>query len=567
MPEERDVDSTGRDRAGPREENIDPTLPGVDDTILFESPVYIKRLIRLSSRCEIVCDSLPEDGMEIRCLRWTPIDRDASASFGLASESSGFVSDDRMGTLITGGPDGTAPVLWLPKGVVTGRSDSFGRLKVVNGPEIETWWELEDVPKFHLRASGADGLTVYVPMIAFDEGVSVTRADIFDLKDFELQRFFKSDWFVASSPADLWKYYVDGGVFDPRDGGPGRFRCQQCAYAWWAYLLSLHRRTGKPHYRSLARAVAWSVCADLGRDGCWRHGFWNDDPEIHSRMFWDGIRVLISEHEESPHARLLDAAATAADFAVQQLSEELDGDRLWFLHDSDEGSKPLRVRSAVLGRSKQNSLCLNTHVQALAVLVRLRRVADDRESLSEAYSKGVAALRAVLELRCDSRPLKFIDRSLPLLLAWKIPRNLGERVLRFIAIRILGRGYWWARKRSSCLVFPSGYIDRDLGRTMLADEYHVVNLKDLVELVRLDPQPWLEEIIVRGTHFIASLDFERALERNPIWAEWADVFTISKPPHAVDPAHVEATIGSILGGRPLDSFCAASGVWRFEEGG
>jgi hypothetical protein len=565
MPEQREVHSTGRDRAGPRDESIDPTLPGVEDTILFESPVYIKRLIRLSSRCEIVCDSLPEDGMEIRCLRWTPSDRDASASFGLASESSGFVSDDRMGTLITGGADGTAPVLWLPKGVVAGRRDGFGRLKVVDDPEIETWWELEDEPKFHLRVSGADGLTVYVPMIAFDEGVSVTRADIFDLQDFELQRFFKSDWFVASSPADLWNYYVDGGVFDPRDAGHGRFRCQQCAYAWWAYLMSLHRRNGKRHYRSLARAVAWSVCADLSDDGCWRHGFWNDDPEIHSRMFWDGIRVLLSENEEAPQPALLAAAKTAAAFAVQHLSEDLDGDRLWFLHDSDEGAKPLHVQPAVIGRSERNSLCLNTHVQALGVLARLRGATDDLGDSGDAYSKGLAALRAALEIECGDGSLSFVDRALPLVLSWKIPRNFGERILRFLAYRLLGRGYWWARKRSPCLVFPSGYIDRDLGRTLLADEYHIVNLKDLVELHRLDPQSWLGNVIEAGIRFVTSLDFERALERNPIWAEWADVLEIASLEHVADAAQVSETIFGALGGWPLDSFCAASGVWRFEE--
>jgi hypothetical protein len=116
-------------------------------------------------------------------------------------------------------------------------------------------------------------------------------------------------------------------------------------------------------------------------------------------------------------------------------------------------------------------------------------------------------------------------------------------------------------------VFPSGYIDRDLGRTMLADEYHVVNLKDLCELRRLDPQPWMEEVISTAIRFAASLDFERALERNPIWAEWADVLEVTDLDNDIDSVQVEATIAYVLGGKPLDMFCAATGVWRFEDPG
>jgi hypothetical protein len=530
---------------------------------LFESSVFTRRLLRLSSRCEIVCDSLTEDGIEIRCLRWSPSQEDASASFSLASDTRGFLSDDRMGALITGGPDGTTPVLWLPRGLIAGRTDRHGRLDAVEDGAAESWWELENSPKLHLRATGAP--TVYVPMVAFGEGVSVTRADLFELEGIELRRFLKSDWFDVSSPADLWSYFVDASVFDPRNAGPGRFRCQQCAYAWWAYLMALHRHTGKRHYRSLASAVAWSVCIDLREDGSWRHGFWHEEPEIHSRMFWDGIRILIAEHEVAPHDQLIAAADAAAAFAVQHLTEKLDGDGLWFLHDSLEGAKPLRVQDAVAGRSQENTLCLNTHIQALAVLAQMRRVTGDEGRFSGEYARGLSALQAVLGIDCGGGPLRRIDRNLPRLLSWKTPRGFSERVLRFAAYRLLGSAYWWARKRSPCLVFPSGYMDRDLGRTMLADEYHVVNLKDLVELHRLDPQPWMEGLIVAGLQFVASLDLERSLQRHPIWAEWADVLEITTIEHGFDPEQVEATIVDVLGGRPLDAFCARSGVWRFEE--
>jgi hypothetical protein len=282
-------------------------------------------------------------------------------------------------------------------------------------------------------------------------------------------------------------------------------------------------------------------------------------------MLWDGVHLLLSEHELAPHHDLLSAAEGVSEFAIQNLTEELDGGHLWFFHDSDEGSTPLGVSEPVLGRSERNSLCLNTHIQALCVLAQLDRVTGDDGRIREVYQKGLGALEAVLGLACDSGALKIVDRSLPRLLAWKVPHGFGERVLRFIAFRVLLRGYWWARRGVRCLVFPSGYMDRDLGRSILADEYHVVNLKDLCELQRLDPHPWIAEVITAAIRFTASLDFGRALERSPIWAEWADVLRLTDLGSHIDSVQVETTVADVLGGKPLDSFCEAAGVWRFED--
>ena len=524
------------------------------------------RLIRLSSRCEIVCDTLLDDGIEIRFLRWKPEDRNATVSLSFVAESSGFASDDRMGTLLTHGSDGEAPVLWLPRGLVVGRTDRYGRLKTVVEGEVESWWEVDEVPRFHLRSLAAAGVTVFLPMVAFTDQASVRRTDLFQLGDAELQRYLKSDWFDVSSPADLWKYFLDGNVYDLHDAGRGRPRCQQCAAAWWSYLMAVHRQTGKNHYRLLARAVAWSVRVDLGPDGSWRHGFWNEEPEIHSRMLWDGVRVLLSEHELAPHDDLLAGAEAAVRFAVENLTEALNDGYIWFLHDSDEGSGPLRAPETVLGRSRDNSLCLNTHIQALCVLARIQRFKGGGQFRDE-YQRGLGALEAVLGLTCRSGALTIIDHILPSLLSWKVPHGFAERVLRFVTYRVLVGGYWWVRKRAPCLVFPSGYIDRDLGRTMLADEYHVVNLKDLCELRRLDAHPWMTGVISAAFRFAASLDFKRALERNPIWAEWADVLEMTEFENHVDRVEVEAAVVQVLGGKPLDAFCVATGVWRFDGAG
>jgi hypothetical protein len=564
MPENDDIWVTGGGESRRGGQNLDPSAPLPAETILYESSVFVRRLVRLSSRCEIVCDTLPEDGIETRFLRWTPEVRDASASFTFATNSSGFVSDERMGTLLTGGADGETPLLWLPRGIVAGRKDRHGRLKVVGDVEVESWWELDDGPKFNLRLSTPGDVTVYLPMVAFTEGTSMLRTDLFHLSDIELRRFLKSDWFDASSPVDLWKYFVDAGIFDPRDAGRGRFRCQQCAFAWWSYLMALHNETGKRHYRSLASAVAWSVRVDLGSDGSWRHGFWHEEPEIHARFFWDGVRLLLAEHSLCPDATLLDAARSAGSFALENLSAPLADNHLWFLHDSVERSRPLRVQTALLGRSQRNSLCLNTHVQALCALGQLSRIVVDGELFEEAYDRGMAGLEALLAVRGGSGRGGVLDRMLPAALAWKVPHGFVERVLRFLMYRVFPPLFWWMRKDIQGLMFPSGYLDRDLGATMLADEYHVINLKDLFELHHSDPRPWLRVTIEDAAAFIGSLDYQRALERSPIWAEWLDVlaaWNVEQTGLSVDRGEVEGAVWEMLGAHSLDAFCHRVGVW------
>lgn len=548
-----------------KHENRDPADLHIQEKVIYESKVFIRRLIRLSPRCEIICDALPEEGIEIQFVRWTVRSTSDPASFTFSGEATGLQSDARMGTILTKGADGTRPALWHPRGFLVSRADPWGRLSVVEGTNVESWWELGRSPTLHLELPAAADATVSWPMVVFHVESPTTVSDIVDLTDIESQRFVKSDWFDTSSVADLWKNLADGAVYDPRDSGQGRFRCQQCAMAWWSYLMALNLETSKAHYRALARWVAWSVCIDLGDDGAWRHGFWGEEPEIHSRMLWDGVRLLLSEHELAPHRDLVSAAQEVTEFAIQNLAEELDGGHLWFLHDSTEGSTPLGVSEPVLGRSENNSLCLNTHIQALCVLSQLDRVTGDGGRVREVYLKGLGALEAALGLACNSGALTCVDRFLPPLLSWKVPHGFGERVLRFIAYRVLLGGYWWARKRAQCLVFPSGYIDRDLGRTILADEYHVVNLKDLCELQRLDPHPWMEEVISIAIQFAASLDFRRALERHPIWAEWVDVLKLTELANEIDFLEAEATVVDVLGGKPLDAMCAESGLWRFRD--
>ena len=62
-----------------------------------------------------------------------------------------------------------------------------------------------------------------------------------------------------------------------------------------------------------------------------------------------------------------------------------------------------------------------------------------------------------------------------------------------------------------------------MAASMLADNYHVLNVKDLLVLYTLDPRPWLEPSIRAGVGFLRRLDLQRGLARSPMFLEAVEV--------------------------------------------
>ena len=75
----------------------------------------------------------------------------------------------------------------------------------------------------------------------------------------------------------------------------------------------------------------------------------------------------------------------------------------------------------------------------------------------------------------------------------------------------------------------------------------------------------MEEVISNAIPFAASLDFRRALERHPIWAEWVDILKLTELANEVDFLEAEATVVDVLGGKPLDAMCTETGLWRLRD--
>jgi hypothetical protein len=138
----------------------------------------------------------------------------------------------------------------------------------------------------------------------------------------------------------------------------------------------------------------------------------------------------------------------------------------------------------------------------------------------------------------------------------------SARLRRILFFRVLRWWYWRARRAYPRLVYPNGFIERDMSSSMLADDYHILNLKDLLTLYQKDPQPWLDSIIGGGVRFASRLDLEAALTRSPLFIEYADVLRLhGRLFEGDDPQAVERVDRAILDhrhGHSLDSWVSES---------
>jgi hypothetical protein len=201
------------------------------------------------------------------------------------------------------------------------------------------------------------------------------------------------------------------------------------------------------------------------------------------------------------------------------------------LHDTIENSnksKPLHFKSTIFGKTAGNSLCINTHVQALTVLHRLHVTAPDKRIYGDHFEGGAKALLRVL----NHQPAEQLYKPL---MFW-IFKNLEKRILTnskwikrmfFLEFRIIEKIYWSVCRHFPRLAQPGGFIERDLARTIASDNYHVINLKDLLTLYQQVPFTWLRPFIVDGIIFVRNLVNDltviNALERSSYYIELLDV--------------------------------------------
>jgi len=439
------------------------------------------------------------------------------------------VASSELGLILKVQYSGKRYLMWLPVAPLTADLDPQARITIAD--KARYLWNIQDSIELVLE-SVPQRHGIIVPLLVSDVDVDGLFIQLTELDESERRCYFKSEWFVAENPGDIWKYLFNGSIYDPRadyDSGK-RFKCQQCANAWWTYFDYIHQQTRKDIWAALRSEIALCGLEDMEESGAWRNGFWSEDMEIHSRFQLDGLHMLISEYERTGCDAYMDTARRGMEFVREELAETLDDGSIWFLHDNVHSSTRHQFRSTIFGKGEGNSLCINTHIQALTVLHRLGLNSDKEDNpYEEMIQGGLAALKRVM----DHQPAESLYRYLvPRVL--ELNRNTARTTIGLVKQRlktlVLRKIYWKVRARYPRFVQPNGFIDRDLTVEIASDRYHVTNLKDLLTLYLQRPLPWLVPYIKNGFEFLLGyledMGIEEAIRRSPYFIEVAEILSM-----------------------------------------
>jgi hypothetical protein len=124
--------------------------------------------------------------------------------------------------------------------------------------------------------------------------------------------------------------------------------------------------------------------------------------------------------------------------------------------------------------------------------------------------------------------------------------------------------YGWLKRVFPRLVFPPGFIDRDLTLSVASDHYHNTNLKDLLILYRHERAPWLRDYVKDGFAFSADVvrrwGVDNAVRRSPYYFEFMDILRLYDrlieplPSHEI--SHMEETLRRGTGAYSLEYFAS-----------
>jgi len=417
-------------------------------------------------------------------------------------------------------------LLWFPAAPALAQLDQHSRMTPSGGSHY--LWSMQGSLELKLSPT-RQGQDVFIPLLLAASDVDELFSELTALEECERRLYVKSEWFSSNDPGDVWGYLINGSLYDPRSCPPvgKRFKCQQCAYAWWTYFDYIHSQTKKKVWAVLRDEIALCALKDMEETGAWRNGFWSDDMEIHSRFQLDGLHLLISQYERTKSKQWLDAAKRGMAFVREHLAETLDDGSVWYLHDDVHTSKRHKIRSKAFGKSTGNSLCLNTHIQALTVIHRLGlHSGKENNPYERMFQDGINALERVMAHQpADLLYRYFVPRMLVM------SRNTDQSILGLIKKRLkkrfLAKIYWKVRARYPRLVQPNGFIERDLTVEIASDRYHVTNVKDLLTLYLQRPLPWLRTYIENGLEFlldyVKEVGIETAISRSPYFIEVAEI--------------------------------------------
>ncbi|MGP0591597.1 hypothetical protein ACTRXD_03535 [Nitrospira sp. T9] len=536
---------------------------------IFQSTDFSRVKYYVDECCSKLVDIHKNHKLEIHFLQVSAEEGAGRITFSSSGRVLRVFSGNEFGILLKVEYEKKLFTVWLPSASVKCHFDKFQRMSAPEEPFLPWHWEVDTGIQLHLFLLGMPGEQANVPYVLIEDENGEFIETIKSLNTVEQCLYRKSDWFFANKPSDIWKYLINGSIYDPRGhkGMNKRYKCQQCAYTWWSYFGFLNRETGKKLYDVMQNVIAYSVLLDMSPKGEWGHGFWTDEMETHARFHLDGIHLLISQHEKTDESIWVEAAERGMTFVVGHLMEQLDDGNLWFLHDTTEfKDKRIHFQSTLFGKSSGNSLCINTHVQALTVLYRLRHVIPQNTIYAEMLEKGVNSLKRVLEHQPADALYKIF------LFMWmklrKKSRSKAEIVMHAVLTRGVKKALWAVRRQFPRLAYPGGWIDRDLTISCFSENYQVTNLKDFLTLYQQMRLTWLVPYIKNNfvvlRKFLLRLGLTNALDSSPYYIEFMDVlYMYDRSIEKIDPEEIkeaQKTIFRETGGYSVD--CSASELVR-----
>jgi len=339
-----------------------------------------------------------------------------------------------------------------------------------------------------------------------------TIASLSNLTTLETQSVFLwGSHTLYRRPADIYQHLIFGHVYENRYQWPANRRScsENDAHTLYVTLCGFERSTGKGLYGLLKSQLLISVLARQSSDGGWHHGEWSEEMEAHIRLNGSAIHLLLDSLNERDDGAVRQALGNAVAFVSRHKDQTEFG--VWFLHDSlelnVEGMKKLPFKwlpSCASGKSPSNMLVLNTHLDCLVLLDRYRQVTGDAR-YNDLVNSAQGATRAVLGLR----PLEGIYRVIFSLIRLNLLPTQVQRALP-LPQRALKRLAWkWLKpnlvkltSRYPRFVMPGGYIERAIALRGVVDDYHSINVMDLLRYWRRFPEENLDSLIRDAVEFI-----------------------------------------------------------------
>ncbi len=452
-------------------------------------------------------------------LRTDPIDDVTSYRFSIQGKFE-IQSISSGGWLVYDKFNSTQPRYWIPVLPKDRRLDKDAHIIEESDAEITGLEISSDHLSFII--SGKNNLDLII--FEFKPEAYQYLDELLDIKNIETMPIFLwGSHTQYTRPANLYRYLIHGYIYDTRFAWPNHWKIcsENDAHALYVSLCGMQGCTAKKIYGLLKKQIVLSVLDRQCDDGSWRHGEWTDHMEHHFRLHCSAMHLLMDALDEHDDDTIKKALKKAAGFISLQ-HDKLDCGA-WFYHDelekSEEGmdEAPFRyLKSNAFGKSQSNMLVLNTQLDTFVALTRYCRLTGDRQ-YDELLKSAAVATGVVLSAHPADWLYRPVFKSIELTL---LPTDIASRLP--VHMRIIKRLAWKyliplvprIKQRYSRLVFPGGYVDRELSLNIFAHDYLSINLMDLLRYYRMT----LDENVLS-----VALDTIRFGQRTKIWERWQEL--------------------------------------------